>query len=164
MIISLIAAMDRNRLIGSDNGLPWHLPADFKHFKEVTLGKPVIMGRRTFKSIGRPLPGRKNIVISRSGFESEGVISVASIDAALLEVSGAEEVMIIGGANIYGQMIDQAHRMYLTHVEASCSGDAWFPEFDDKIWSIVNSYHVKADEKNNYNFDVVTYERVDANE
>lgn len=159
MIISLIAAMDKNCLIGSNNGLPWHLPADFKHFKEVTLGKPVIMGRKTFESIGRPLPGRKNIVVSRHGFNADGIESAASIDEALNLVDNEAEVMIIGGANFYEQMIGQAHRLYLTHVDAKCEGDAWFPEFDKEGWKIIDSYHVDADEKNNYSFDAVTYER-----
>ena len=161
MIISIIAAMDKNRLIGSQNGLPWHLPADFKHFKEVTLGKPVLMGRKTFESIGRPLPGRKNIVISRSGFKTDGIESVDSIDAGLELVADAEEVMIIGGANIYEQVISQAEKMYLTYVDAECVGDAWFPEINQADWLKVKEQLVKADEKNNYNFTVVTYKRVD---
>jgi len=161
MIISIIAAMDKNRLIGSQNGLPWHLPADFKHFKEVTLGKPVLMGRKTFESIGRPLPGRKNIVISRSGFKTDGIESVDSIDAGLELVADAEEVMIIGGANIYEQVISQAEKMYLTYVDTECVGDAWFPEFNQADWVKINEQLVKADEKNNYNFTVVTYKRVD---
>lgn len=160
MIISLIAAMDENRLIGSNNGLPWHLPADFKHFKEVTMGKPVIMGRKTFESIGRPLPGRKNVVVSRTGFSAKGVISAASIDEALTEVAGVEEVMIIGGANFYEQMLSKADRMYLTHVSASCQGDAWFPEYSLDEWVITSRQDYKADEKNNYNFSVVEYKRV----
>ena len=159
MKISLIAAMDKNRLIGSNNGLPWHLPADFKHFKEVTMGKPVIMGRKTFESIGRPLPGRKNIVISRTGFVANGVVSARSIDEALSEVSDAEEVMIIGGANIYEQMINRANCMYLTHVLASCEGDAWFPEFDTGQWDITEEQFVEADEKNNFSFNIISYKR-----
>jgi len=159
MIISIIAAMDQNRLIGAENGLPWHLPADFKHFKEVTLGKPVLMGRKTFESIGRPLPGRKNIVISRSGFRADGVESADSIDAGLELVADAEEVMIIGGANIYEQTISRAGKMYLTHVDASCEGDAWFPEINDNDWSVIDQQLVEADEKNNYSFMIATYQR-----
>jgi len=159
MIISLIAALDKNRLIGADNGMPWHLPADFKHFKEITMGKPVVMGRKTFESIGRPLPGRKNIVISRKGFSADGVTSADSIDAALQLVSDVEEVMIIGGANIYTQLIEKASRLYLTHVDAECEGDAWFPEFDPRQWNIINESFVKMDDKNNYNFNIVSYER-----
>jgi dihydrofolate reductase len=159
MIISIIAAMDKNRLIGSDNGLPWHLPADFKHFKAVTLGKPIVMGRKTFESIGKPLPGRKNIVVSRSGFQADGVVTVTSIEAALAEVSDVEEVMIIGGANFYQQMISKAQRMHLTHVDADCIGDAWFPEFDQSEWEEVGSQFIEADEHNNYNFTISTYKR-----
>jgi len=160
MIISLIAAMDKNRLIGADNAMPWHLPTDFKYFKEVTMGKPIIMGRKTFESIGKPLPGRLNIVISRSGFSAQGVTSVDSIGAALKAVSNVEEVMIIGGANIYQQMIDRADRMYLTHVNAMCEGDTWFPEFDERRWNTVEEKSVVADEKNNYSFKIIKYERM----
>jgi len=159
MIISIIAAMDKNRLIGSENGLPWHLPADFKHFKEVTLGKPVIMGRKTYESIGRPLPGRKNIVVSRSGFQAEGIESADSIDAALQLVSDAEDVMIIGGANFYAQMIAKAQFMYLTHVDATCEGDAWFPKYNESEWKKVESKNVPADDKNNYSFTISKYKR-----
>ncbi len=159
MIISLIAAMDKNRLIGIENGLPWHLPADFKHFKEVTMGKPVVMGRKTFESIGKPLPGRMNIVISRTGFDAKGVTVVDSIDKALSELCDAEEVMIIGGASFYEQMIDRADRMYLTHVDAICEGDAWFPEFSPEDWKVVAEESFQADEKNNYSFTIKTYYR-----
>ena len=159
MTITLIAALDKNRLIGADNGMPWHLPADFKHFKAITMGKPVVMGRKTFESIGKPLPGRQNIVISRNGFSADGITSVNSIDEALQLVSGIEEVMIIGGANIYHQMIDKADRMYLTHVDAECNGDAWFPEFEVSDWNIINQLFVQKDEKNNFNFNIISYER-----
>ena len=159
MIISLIAAMDKNRLIGAGNGLPWHLPADFQHFKAITLGKPVIMGRKTFESIGRPLPGRKNIVISASGFSADGITVVDSIDRALSEAGDAEEVMIIGGASFYQQMIDRADRMYLTFVDAECEGDAWFPEYNIDDWEIVSEQEYLADEKNNFSFRIVEYQR-----
>jgi len=159
MIISLIAAMDKNRLIGRANGLPWHLPADFKHFKEITMAKPVVMGRKTFESIGKALPGRKNIVISRSGFKADGVVGVDSIESALQAAANAEEVMVIGGASFYEQMIDKADRMYLTHVDAECEGDAWFPDFDDSQWEVVSEQQYDADEKNNYSFTVKCYQR-----
>lgn len=159
MIISLIAAMDCNRLIGRDNGLPWHLPDDFKHFKAVTLGKPVIMGRKTFESIGKPLPGRQNIVVSRSGFQAQGVESVSSIEQALTVAGNAEEVMIIGGANLYQQMIARADRLYLTQVDGQFEGDAWFPQFNSDDWSVVSSEKHHADEKNNFNFTITEYVR-----
>lgn len=159
MIISLICAMDKNRLIGRENGLPWHLPADFKHFKETTLNKPVIMGRKTFESIGRPLPQRKNIVLSRQDFVADGVVTVAGIDDALEQADGADEVMILGGSNLYSQMIERADRLYITHVDAECEGDAWFPEFDLNDWCIVERQEHQADEKNNYNFSIISYQR-----
>ncbi len=159
MIISLIAAMDTNRLIGTDNGMPWHLPADFKHFKQVTMGKPVVMGRKTFQSIGKPLPGRLNIVISRSGFTSDGVTAVSSIDAALETAGDVEEVMIIGGENIYQQVMNKVDRMYLTHVDATCQGDAWFPQFNEGEWSVIDQLSIDADDKNNFNFTISTYQR-----
>lgn len=162
MKISLIAAMDKNRLIGVKNGLPWHLPADFKHFKQVTMGKPVVMGRKTFESIGRPLPGRTNVVVSRKGFQAEGVVSVENIEQALLAVADAEEIMIIGGANFYEQMISKADRMYLTYVDTECEGDAWFPEFDVSEWQIIEEQQYHADEKNNYDFKVIVYQRQNA--
>ncbi|MCW9015247.1 MAG: type 3 dihydrofolate reductase [Gammaproteobacteria bacterium] len=158
-MISLIAAMDKNRLIGINNGLPWHLPADFKHFKAVTMGKPVVMGRKTFESIGKPLPGRTNVVVSRSDLEADGVIVVDSIDNALQAVSDAEEVMIIGGASFYSQMIDRADRLYLTHVDAECEGDAWFPKIDADKWQVTTEESYLADEHNNYNFKILLYER-----
>ena len=159
MIISLIAAMDKNRLIGKENGMPWYLPADFKHFKEITMGKPIIMGRKTYESIGKPLPGRLNIVISRSGFTAAGITSASSIEEALDIVKEMDEVMIIGGANIYQQMIDEADKMYLTHVDAICNGDAWFPEFNLADWTILNTISLDADEKNNFDFSIVAYQR-----
>ena len=159
MIVSLIAAMDKNRLIGIENGLPWHLPADFIHFKQITMGKPIVMGRKTFESIGKPLPGRKNIVISRTGFDVPGVITVDSIDKALAEVADEEEVMVIGGASFYEQMIGRADRMYLTHVDAECKGDAWFPAFDMRDWDVLSRENYSADGKNNYSFETVTYQR-----
>ena len=152
MIISLIAAMDKNRLIGIKNGLPWHLPADFKHFKAITMGKPVIMGRKTYESIGKALPGRLNIIVSSAGFVAEDAVVVSDIDSALNTAGNADEVMIIGGASFYQQMIDRADRMYLTHVDTTCEGDAWFPEFDENEWDILNRENHSADEKNNYDF------------
>ena len=171
MIITLISAMDKNQLIGADNSMPWHLPADFKFFKEVTtgkpfkffksitMGKPVVMGRKTFESIGRALPGRQNVVISRNGFTAEGITSVNSIESALKSVGDVDEAMIIGGANIYQQMIEEADCMYLTHVEAECKGDAWFPKFDMNDWNIIPQESFEADEKNNFNFKIVKYLR-----
>ena len=139
--LCLIAALAQNRVIGRDNQLPWHLPADLKHFKALTLGKPIIMGRKTWDSLGRPLPGRLNLVISRQpGLQLEGAEVFASLDAALQRaeawalVQGVDELMLIGGAQLYGQALPQADRLYLTRVELSPEGDAWFPELDASTW------------------------------
>lgn len=131
MLISLIVAMAENRVIGRDNQMPWHLPADLRHFKSVTLGKPVIMGRKTFESIGRPLPGRRNLVISRNTeWQADGVETVNSLDAALALVNAHDEVMIIGGGQLYRDALPLAHRLYLTHIELNVDdADTWFPDF-----------------------------------
>jgi dihydrofolate reductase len=160
MIISIIAAMDRNHLIGNNNQLPWHLPADFAHFKSVTMGKPIVMGRKTFESIGKPLPGRTNIVLSRNpDIRFEGVVCVSSIEVALAAVPDAEELMVIGGSTVYEMLLPQVNRMYFTYVDAEFEGDAWFPEFDESLWLETDSETRLADEKNSYNCRFVTLER-----
>ena len=160
MIISIIAAMDRNRLIGNKNQLPWHLPADFAHFKSVTMGKPIIMGRKTFDSIGKPLPGRKNVVLSRNPDTCfEGVVCVSSFEEAVVAVSEAEEIMIIGGSTIYEMLLSRVDRLYLTYVDGEFEGDAWFPEVDDNQWLEKESVIRRADEKNRYNCRFVTLEK-----
>ena len=160
MIVSIIAAMDRNRLIGNKNQLPWHLPADFAHFKSVTMGKPVIMGRKTFESIGKPLPGRINIVLSRDPDTSfEGVECVSSFADALAKVPGTQEVMVIGGSTIYEMLLPQVNRMYFTYVDAEFEGDAWFPEYDKNQWHETESVTRPADKKNRYDCRFVTLEK-----
>ncbi len=129
MRIAMIAAMANNRVIGKDNQMPWHLPADLKHFKKVTLGKPVIMGRKTYQSIGKALPGRRNIVISRqSGALSTDADWVQSIELALALVQHEAEVMIIGGAEIYRQVLPLADTLYITDIDLTVEGDAFFPD------------------------------------
>ena len=129
MKISIIVAMADKRVIGHDNRLPWHLPADLKHFKATTMGKPIIMGRKTWESIGRPLPGRTNIVVTRDPrYTADGCVVVHSIDAALQACSGNEEVMVIGGAEFYRQVLPEASTLYLTLVHDEFEGDALFPE------------------------------------
>ena len=159
MRFSLIAAMDRNRLIGNNNELPWHLPADLAHFKQVTMGKPIVMGRKTYESIGRPLPGRTNIVLSRQGFQAEGVVSVSSICEATTLTVNDEELMVIGGSSIYESVLDVVDRMYITYVDGEFSGDAWFPEFDDNLWSLSDESILEANEKNQYGCRFVTYDK-----
>lgn len=140
--ISLIAAVARNRVIGGDNRLLWRIKADLRHFRDLTLGKPVIMGRKTFGSIGRPLPGRENIVVTRDErFRAEGVRIVRSLDDArdlanALAAGGSiPEIMVAGGAEIYDQMIGRADRLYITEVDLDVDGDAHFPEIDPKVWT-----------------------------
>lgn len=160
MIISLIAAMDRNRLIGINNRMPWHLPADLAHFKSLTFGKPVVMGRKTFESIGKPLPGRTNIVLTRNPEISfDGVRCVDSFENAKTVVSDADELMIIGGSTLYEILLPEAHRLYLTLVDARLEGDAWFPRIDYEEWVISKEEKYPADEKNNYNCSFITYDR-----
>lgn len=160
MIVSIIAAMDRNRLIGNDNQLPWHLPADFAHFKSVTMGKPIIMGRKTFESIGKPLPGRTNIVLSRNpDIHFDGVVCVSNFEQAVAVVPDAEEIMIIGGSAIYEMLLPQVNRMYLTYVDAGFEGDAWFPMFEENHWLEKDTVTRPADEKNLYGCRFVTLEK-----
>ncbi|RJX70712.1 type 3 dihydrofolate reductase [Vibrio sinensis] len=150
MIISMIAAMATNRIIGKDNQMPWHLPADFAWFKRCTMGKPVVMGRKTYESIGRPLPGRLNIVISRdASLLIDGVVTVTSIDKALLEVGDADEVMIIGGGAIYAACLPIANKLYVTHIEANIDGDTQFPAWSDDFKETYSEFY-QADDKNQY--------------
>ena len=150
-MLSLIAAMATDRIIGNENQMPWHLPADFAWFKRQTLGKPIIMGRKTFESIGRPLPGRKNIVISRQAQPAqENIFWVTSIEEAIVSAADAEEIMVIGGGNLYQQLLPQAHKLYLTHVDAEIEGDTQFPEYDPDQWESVFSEFRDADEANHY--------------
>lgn len=151
MILSIIAAMGRNRAIGFKNTLPWRLPADLQRFKQLTLGHHIIMGRKTYESIGRPLPGRTSIIITRQpDFQAEGCLIAHSLDEAidLAKSRGEQEAFIIGGAEIYAQALSKANRMYLTLVEAEPEADAFFPEFEEKAWEKTAEESVAADEKN----------------
>lgn len=161
MIISLIWAMDENRLIGVENRLPWKLPADMKWFRRHTLGKPIVMGRKTFDSFGgRPLPERTNIVVTRDrGYTAEGAVVVYSIDEALEVAADADEVMIIGGASFYEQMLPKADRLYITQVHGQFEGDAWFPEFDMNAWQESGREEHPVDEKNAHACSFLSYER-----
>ena len=158
--LSLIVAMDENRLIGNDNLLPWRLPADLAFFKRTTMGKPIIMGRKTFDSIGRPLPGRRNIVITRDPeFSAEGCEVVHSIEAALAGCSDHDELMLIGGATLYEQTLDQVSCMYVTRIHHSFSGDTWFPEFDVRHWKISEQQDFDPDQSNSFAYSFVKYVR-----
>jgi len=158
--LTLVAAMARNRVIGHEGGMPWHLPADLKHFKAVTLGHPVVMGRRTFESIGRALPGRTNVVISRGQPElPEGVVLAHSLDEALAHLTG-QRVMVIGGGAIYREAIDRADRMELTLIDATVNGDTTFPEWSTGDWQLEGMKARPADEKNRHALLFVSYRRV----
>ena len=136
--LALIAALARNRVIGHNNRLPWHLPADLRFFKRTTMGKPLLMGRRTWESIGRPLPGRRMIVLSRDPvYQAPGCVVARSLDDALEKAGAVFEVMVIGGAMLYEQTLPLAGRLYLTRVEADVPGDAWFPDWDEQDWRLV---------------------------
>jgi dihydrofolate reductase len=160
-MISLIAAMADNGVIGIENRLPWKLPADMKWFRRHTLGKPVVMGRKTFESFGgRTLPDRLNIIVtSDRSYQVSGAIVVHSIDEALSAAGEVAEVMIIGGASFYEQMLPRADRFYLTLVHAEVEGDAWFPEFDRSEWQEVDRHDFDADEKNDYPYSFTVLER-----
>lgn len=145
MTITIVAAVARNGVIGRDNGLPWNLPADRRHFRRLTLGKPIVMGRRTWESLPRALDGRLNIVISRRpGYEAAGATVVPSLEAALEAAGPADEVMIVGGAQVYAEALPRADRIEWTEVEADVEGDVSFPEFDRTLWEERRSVRVEA--------------------
>ncbi|MFQ3207857.1 MAG: dihydrofolate reductase [Glaciecola sp.] len=160
-MISMIAAMADNRIIGADNAMPWHLPADLKHFKSVTMGKPVLMGRKTYESIGRALPGRPNIVITTNkAYSLADATVVTSIEAAMQQASAFDEVMIIGGGSIYKSMLAQAKRLYLTFIDLKVAGDTQFPDYEaNGNWTEVAREVHKKDEKNPHDYTFVTLER-----
>ena len=160
MIISLIAAMGEGRVIGIENRLPWRLPADMKHFRALTMGKPVLMGRKTFDSIGKPLPGRTNIVVSQDpDFHPEGVTVARSIAEALLAGGEAEEIMVIGGASFYAQLLPRAQRLYITEIHHDFAGDAFFPAWNPGEWREIAREDHSADGENSYSYSFVTLVR-----
>jgi len=166
MKVALIWAMSRNRVIGRNNALPWHLSEDLRYFKRVTFGKPVIMGRKTWESIGRPLPGRANIVITRDeAFHAEGVKVVNSLEQALSVtqsialLDGVDEAMVIGGAEIYALALPVAQRLYLTQVHAEVEGDAWFPALDLSGWQEVGREDFAAEGPNPYDYSFIVYDK-----
>jgi dihydrofolate reductase len=150
MKLSAVVAASDNDVIGIDNALPWHLPADLAHFKRITMGKPVLMGRRTFESIGKPLPGRRNIVLSRSNFSAPGVDSLRSLDEVLKATAGAEELMIIGGAAIFDLVMPLLDVIHLTRVHCTIPGDTFMTPLDPGQWTEASRQFRAADEKNSY--------------
>lgn len=161
MDISIIVAADENGVIGRGNQLPWRLSADMKHFRELTMGKPVVMGRKTHESIGKPLPGRHNIVITRTaGLVIEGCTVVTSLDEAIDAAGDVDEIMIIGGAEIYRESLGLANRIYLTRVHSAVEGDAHFPEIDYDEWVETSIESHAPDERNEYPYSFEVLERL----
>ncbi|MGE6629692.1 dihydrofolate reductase [Bacillus sp. NPDC077027] len=163
-MISMIVAMGEGRVIGKDNQMPWHLPADLAYFKKVTGGHTIVMGRKTFESIGRALPNRRNIVLTTSStFQADGCEVVHSIDD-ILEIektSGEQELFIIGGSKLYEEMLTHADRLYITHICHAFEGDRFFPEFQKAKWTIVSTEKGHRNEKNPYDYEFVIYDRKD---
>ncbi len=162
MKISMIAAMAKNRVIGADNQMPWHLPADLGHFKRTTLGKPVVMGRKTYQSIGKALPGRLNIVISRSSeFSVDDATVVQSCEQAIEAAGKVDELMIIGGGTIYQFFLPLCYRLYLTEIDLNVQGDTYFPDYQAAAdWNLIESNSFAADDKNKYPYTFITLDRV----
>lgn len=160
MRISIVVAASANNVIGADGELPWRLPEDLKKFKAITMGKPMIMGRATFESIGRALPGRRSIVLSRQAdFEAEGCDVVSSPADALSVAGDVEEVMVIGGGKVYSQFLPLAGRIYLTRVDATIEGDTFFPDLDTDDWRVVEAERFPAGEEREYGFSFEVWER-----
>lgn len=161
-VVKILVACDENRVIGKNNTLIWHLPADLKRFKELTTGQVIIMGRKTYESIGRPLPNRINIVITRqTGYQPEGVIIVHSLEEALLKAKSLHrgDIYVVGGAEIYEQSMDLADEIELTQLHDIFDGDAFFPIIDEQIWQMVSKERGVTDEKNPYQYSFVRYVR-----
>jgi dihydrofolate reductase len=159
MITSIIVAIAKNNAIGKDNKLLWYLPNDLKHFKDVTTGHTVIMGRKTYESVGKPLPKRRNIVVTRQAISIEGCEVVPSIEAALALCADEEEVFIVGGAEIYRQSIPLTDRIYLTKVDQDFDGDTFFPELNAAEWKETERENFEPDDKNKLKYSFITLER-----
>ena len=160
MIISLIAAMGKNKVIGNKGKLPWNLPADMKYFRDKTRGKPVIMGRKTHESIGKPLPKRLNIIVTHDNeYKAEGCVVVHSADEALKAAGNVEEVMIIGGSQIYKEFLPKANRLYLTKIDSEFEGDTYFPEYKIEEWKEVSYEEHEKDAENQYDYRFVVLDR-----
>ncbi|MEG0450859.1 MAG: type 3 dihydrofolate reductase [Lysinibacillus sp.] len=157
-MISLIVAHDENKVIGYENGMPWHLPGDLKYFKEQTMSKPIIMGRKTFESIGRPLPGRRNIVITRNEqYTADGIETVKSLDEALQLAGDVEEIMIIGGEQIFRLAMDIADRLYITKINHTFKGDTFFPSYEENFKEVSSQAEIST--PGGYSFQYCIYDR-----
>ena len=158
--VTLIVAMGKNRAIGFDGRIPWHLPAELQHFKKTTMGKAIVMGRKTWQAIGRPLPGRQNIVVSRNpDFHAEGVDLATSLEDAV-DISESDEVMVIGGGQLYTLALPLAQRMVLTLIDIEPEADTWFPEWDDEEWSQTSEEHFPIDDKNKLAYRIIELSRI----
>ena len=161
MKLSIIVAAAANGVIGRDNQLPWHLPADLRHFKQTTMGKPILMGRKTWESIGRPLPGRTNIVITRdSDYSAAGCVVVNSIDAAMEAAGSEDEIMVIGGAELYRQVLPRTDSVYLTRIHEDFEGDTVFPELNTSEWREVERADQQPDENNPHDYSFIRLDRI----
>ncbi|WP_080845725.1 dihydrofolate reductase [Cytobacillus gottheilii] len=159
-MISLMWAMDENGVIGKDNQLPWHLPEDLKFFKRTTMGRPIVMGRKTWDSIGRPLPGRENIVITRDRqFTCDDCTVFYSLEEMLTYCSNMEEVFVIGGAEIFKQILPAADRLYITSIHETFEGDTYFPDLDLSQWTLQSREQGIKDEKNPYDYEFLIYQK-----
>ncbi|MBI4018043.1 MAG: type 3 dihydrofolate reductase [Candidatus Aenigmarchaeota archaeon] len=159
-VISLIAAVSRNRVIGKDYDMPWRLPADWAYFKRKTIGKPCIMGRKTFESLGKPLRDRPNIVITRDvAYKADGCVVVHSLEEALRAAGNAPEIMVIGGADVFRQFLPFASRMYLTFIDEDFQGDTFFPEYNADEWVVAFREDHEPDGKNKYRYSFVLFEK-----
>ena len=153
-MLAIIVAMDKNMLIGNSNALPWHLPADLQYFKKLTTGKTIIMGRKTFDSIGRPLPNRENIILTRdNNLQIQGCKTINN----LTEIANFDDAFVIGGSNIYQQTIDMIDKLYITQIDGEFKGDAYFPAFDKSKWQLVDEIKCLQDDKNPYNYNFLTF-------
>lgn len=159
--LSLIVAMTPERVIGANNAMPWHLPSDLAFFKATTMGRPIVMGRKTFQSIGRPLPGRRNIVLTRDKqFSAAGIEVLHSIEEALVSCADVDEVFIIGGAELFNTTLSTAQRIYLTHIDAHLDGDTFFPVLESGVWHETSRRNHPHDERNAYNLSFRILERM----
>ncbi|MGV8834277.1 MAG: dihydrofolate reductase [Devosia sp.] len=164
--IAMIVGVAANGVIGNDQTIPWRIPSDMQFFKATTLGKPIIMGRKQYETVGKPLPGRTNIVVTRQqGYQPDGVIVVSSLDNALetargiAERDGVDEIMIIGGGDIYAQMMDRADRLYISHIALTPEGDVRFPEIDPAVWTVIEQPDVTANPKDSGSYHINVYQR-----
>ena len=160
MKLSIIAAMDKNRVIGKDGNLPWHISSDLKNFKKITMGKPILMGRKTHESIGRALPGRENIILTeKRNYSAEGCIVKNNLDEVLSNFKKVSELIVMGGATLYEQTLDKAEKLYITEVRACIEGDIFFPEYDPDQWVEISRNSFEADENNEYDYSFTVLER-----